>query len=120
MIARREWELPTEPEWEVERYELANAPELIRGVDRRAFLQGAAGGLLVLLLWKDAEAQESGGRRRGGRGGRGGGELPQEIGAWIRIDEDGKVTACTGKVEVGQNARTSLSQVVAEELRVPV
>ena len=30
------------------------------------------------------------------------------------------VTACTGKVEIGQNIRTSLSQTVADELRVPL
>src|SRR5262249_13489534 len=31
--------------------------------------------------------------------------------------EDGKVTVFTGKVEMGQNIRTSLTQQVAEELR---
>src|SRR4029077_10402044 len=44
----------------------------------------------------------------------------QEIGAWIHISEQGKITVYTGKVEIGQNIRTSLSQVVAEELRVSV
>src|SRR5207244_12304706 len=34
--------------------------------------------------------------------------------------EDGGVTVYTGKVEMGQNIRTSLTQAVAEELRVPV
>ncbi len=42
---------------------------------------------------------------------------PQEIGAWLHIGEDGQVTVYTGKVEVGQNIRTSLTQAVAEELR---
>jgi isoquinoline 1-oxidoreductase len=37
----------------------------------------------------------------------------------VHIDEDGKVTVFTGKVEIGQNIRTSLAQQVAEELRVP-
>ena len=46
--------------------------------------------------------------------------MPQEIGAWIHIGETGKITVYTGKVEIGQNIRTSLSQVVAEELRVGV
>ena len=35
------------------------------------------------------------------------------------IAADSKVTVFTGKVEVGQNIRTSLAQQVAEELRVP-
>jgi len=40
--------------------------------------------------------------------------------SWLRIHRDGTVTVYTGKVEVGQNIRTSLTQAVAEELRVPV
>ena len=43
-----------------------------------------------------------------------------EVDAWIHIGEDGKVTVYTGKVEVGQNIRTSLSKLVAEELMVPI
>lgn len=42
------------------------------------------------------------------------------IASWIHIDEAGKITVFTGKVEVGQNIRTSLAQVVAEELFVDV
>ncbi|MEJ7769271.1 MAG: molybdopterin cofactor-binding domain-containing protein [Chitinophagaceae bacterium] len=42
-----------------------------------------------------------------------------QVGAWLHIGEDGIVSVFTGKVEVGQNIRTSLSQVVAEELQVP-
>src|SRR5690554_5994852 len=42
------------------------------------------------------------------------------IAAWIHINEAGKITVFTGKVEVGQNIRTSLAQIVAEELFVPV
>jgi CO/xanthine dehydrogenase Mo-binding subunit len=43
----------------------------------------------------------------------------QELEAWLHIGGDGKVTVYTGKVEMGQNIRTSLAQQVAEELRVP-
>src|SRR5208282_148053 len=46
--------------------------------------------------------------------------LPQDLGAWLHIGEDSVVTVYTGKVEIGQNIRTSLSQVVAEELHCPV
>ena len=46
-------------------------------------------------------------------------ELPTDIAAWLAIAPDSKVTVFTGKVEVGQNIRTSLAQQVAEELRVP-
>jgi isoquinoline 1-oxidoreductase len=42
-----------------------------------------------------------------------------EIGPWVHIDGEGVITAYVGKAEVGQNIRTSLAQIVGEELRVP-
>jgi CO/xanthine dehydrogenase Mo-binding subunit len=81
-------------------------------VDRRDFLRILGGGILVCLC-APAAAQESG-RMRGGR------ELPKDIAAWLHIAQDGHVTVFTGKVEMGQNIRTSLAQQVAEELHVPV
>jgi isoquinoline 1-oxidoreductase len=39
-------------------------------------------------------------------------------GAWIHLDADGAVTAFTGKVDVGQDSRTALALLVAEELGV--
>src|SRR5207245_9296737 len=46
-------------------------------------------------------------------------ELPKEITSWLHIGEDGVVTGFTGKAEMGQNIRTSISQTIADELRVP-
>src|SRR5205823_2132563 len=62
-----------------------------------------------------AEAQPPG-RGRGGLGGGG----RRDVSAWLHIGEDSAVTVFTGKVEIGQNIRTELTQVVAEELRTPV
>jgi nicotinate dehydrogenase subunit B len=103
---------------EVERYELFEGPAYSFAPDRRDFLKMLGGGILVMIALSGEEvaAQESGGGRRGGR--RGGAAVPQNIGAWIHVRPDGRVTAFTGKVEVGQNARTSLTHVVAEELRM--
>jgi isoquinoline 1-oxidoreductase len=111
-----EWEFPIEPE----RYELREAlGDLFESEPtRRDFLRVLGGGLVVLCLLNEAEAQPPPGgpvRRRGG----GGAPLPREIGAWLHIAEDGAITAYTGKAEVGQNIRTSLAQAVADELRVP-
>jgi nicotinate dehydrogenase subunit B len=39
--------------------------------------------------------------------------------AWIRIDANGKVTAFTGKVELGQGFKTAFQQIAAEEMDVP-
>ena len=100
--------------FEIERYELHDSVDWPAALGRRDFVKLLGGGLVVLLLLEEASAQESGGGRRGGFGGRG----PKEIGAWLHVGADGSVTAYTGKVEIGQNIRASLAQVVAEELRV--
>jgi len=84
----------------------------ISELDRRDFLKVLGGGLLVCLTNTSSWAQESG-RAFGGH------ELPKELSAWLHIAADGRVSVFTGKVEVGQNIRTSLAQLVAEELRVP-
>jgi isoquinoline 1-oxidoreductase len=102
---------------EPERYELFENPAWFSELDRREFFRIAGGGVVVaLLLGEVAAARQPPG---GGRGGGGQGQ-PRELGAWIHIGEDSAVTVYTGKVEVGQNIRTSLTQVVAEELRAPV
>jgi isoquinoline 1-oxidoreductase len=100
---------------EPERYELWEEAGLALEVDRREFFRIAGAGLVVALVLQDALAAQP--PRQGGR--RGGGAMPQEIGGWLHIGEDSSITAYTGKVEIGQNIRTSLTQVVAEELRVP-
>ena len=101
---------------EPERYELHAAPLYRFELDRREFFKVLGCGLVVLFLAEVAPGQESGGGRPGGRN-RG---RPTEISAWLHIGEDGMVTVFTGKAEVGQNIRTSLTQAVAEELRLPV
>src|SRR5438093_1225214 len=107
----------SEVPFELERYELYDDPHFRLECDRREFLQALGGGILVCLVSREVLAmQPPGQRRRRGFGG----AMPQEIGAWIHIGETGKITVYTGKVEIGQNIRTSLSQVVAEELRVGV
>ena len=80
---------------------------------RRDFFAVLGGGVVVLLVNDDEiYAQESG---RGGRA-----NVPQNVSAWVHIGEDGIVTVYSGKVEVGQNSRTSLTQAAAEELHAPV
>lgn len=113
MTASSEDEILYEPE----RYELAVGPAYHFELARRDFLKTLGGGIFIVTTVRGVLAQdESGGGRRGPRGG----TLAQEIGAWLHISEDGVVTAYTGKVEVGQDIRTSLSQAVAEELRAPL
>ncbi len=82
---------------------------------RRDFFRVLGGGILVLLV-DDSDAQESGGGARRGTNQ----AAPSDLGAWLHINDSGMVHVFTGKVEVGQNARTSLTQAAAEELRLPV
>src|SRR5215475_10926826 len=112
MSAKTNFEIPLEPE----RYELRAGSPYRFDLDRRDFFRFLGAGIVVVSVLKPAmAAQESGGGRQ-----RRGQALPQEINAWLHIGDSGKVTVYTGKVEVGQNIRTSLSQAVAEELHVPV
>jgi CO/xanthine dehydrogenase Mo-binding subunit len=57
-----------------------------------------------------------------GRGGAGGGQRSQvdarQLDAWIGIAADGRVTAHTGKCELGQGMQTAQMQLIAEELSV--
>jgi nicotinate dehydrogenase subunit B len=96
---------------EPDRLELFAPPTYRFEVARRDFFRIVGSGVVVACAAGDARAQESGRTRRGN-------ELPRNIGAWLHIAENGTVTAYTGKTEVGQNIRTSLTQAVAEELRV--
>jgi nicotinate dehydrogenase subunit B len=99
---------------EPERYELTAGPAYHFEPTRRQLLQLLGGGIIVFLFEDTLAAQEPGRGRRPGAGR----EMPQEISAWLHVGEDGGATVFTGKVEIGQNIRTSLTQVVAEELRV--
>ena len=99
---------------EVERYELAEAASYRFDLERRTFIRifAAMGGGLAVIAHAPALAQESGrGRVR---------SAPVDLSAWLHIDEQGRVTVYTGKVEIGQNIRTSLAQTVADELHVPL
>lgn len=98
---------------EPDRYELAEPPRYRFALSRRRFLGTVGAGVVVLVVVRDGLSLE---------------EQPtgepvlaqaDAIGAWLHIGEDGAVTVFTGKVEVGQDIRTSLTQAVAEELGVP-
>jgi nicotinate dehydrogenase subunit B len=108
--------LLTEPVLEPERYEL-NAPPAYRfELDRRDFFKVLGGGIAVFLVLKGEQMfpQAREGRSRFEE------HLPQNLGAWLHIAPSGGVTVYTGKAEMGQNIRTSLTQAVAEELRAPL
>ena len=45
---------------------------------------------------------------------------PNEVDGFLSIDADGQVTVYSGKVDLGTGLRTALTQIVAEELDVPL
>lgn len=110
----KEWTLPP---FEAERYELYGPSVEPFTLERREFFRLLGCGILVLLVSPRGIAGRSaaGGAVQDGRPG-----TPRDVSSWLHVGEDGVVTVFTGKVEVGQNIRTSLSQVVAEEIRVPL
>ena len=84
-------------------------------LSRRDFLARLGTGIVIFVSFGDlASAQESG--RRGGRGG----GVPADFNAFLRIGEDGRATCFTGKIEMGQGPITSLPQMLAEELDLPL
>ena len=103
-------------EIELDRFELFQKPQYNFDLDRRDFLKGFSLGIVFIVPLTSALAQQRG---ESGRGGFNQG-LPNDVGAWIHLDEDGQVNVFTGKVEVGQNTRTTLTESVADELHVPM
>jgi nicotinate dehydrogenase subunit B len=111
--------LTVPPEIELERYELREAQRCRFAFDRRGFMKSIGGGIAILLVARAAVAADAQAAQESGQSFQRH-PIPQVIDAWLHIAPSGAVTVFTGKVEVGQNIRTSLSQTVADELRVPM
>jgi len=79
---------------------------------RRDFLKLLGGGIVVTFLVDDLSIAQS--QRPAGR------EYPEDFNAYLRIHENGRVSCLSGKIEQGQGVITSLGQMLAEELDVPM
>ena len=78
--------------------------ESLYPVNRREFLQGLGGGIVILFTVGAGSCRAGQGR--------------PDFNAYLRIGEDGRVTCFTGKIEMGQGPITSLAQTLADELDV--
>ncbi|MCZ7637387.1 MAG: molybdopterin-dependent oxidoreductase [Verrucomicrobia bacterium] len=85
-----------------------DSSELGPAMNRRSFVQVLGAGLVLAVSGAAAFGQ--------GRGGRGGGG--PRVSTRLHIGHDGTITVLTGKIEMGQGARTQLTQAAAEELHV--
>ena len=100
---------------EPERYELKEGPSYVFEMSRRDFARFGVAGIVVVIASGSLRAQETpAGLHFEPR------PIPTDVSAWLHIDEKGTVTGRTGKVEIGQNIRTSLAQAIADELRIPL
>ena len=81
-------------------------------VSRRNFLKTVGGGIVIFFLVGDESVLEA--QRRGGQA------LPEDFNGFLRIGPDGRVTCFTGKIEMGQGIITSLAQMLADEMDVPL
>jgi isoquinoline 1-oxidoreductase len=98
---------------DLHREALFSVPEAIvpparegNGFSRRSFCKLLGGGIVILITAKPAKMFA---QRRG---------YPEDLNAYLRIDENGGVTLFSGKIEMGQGIHTSLAQMAAEELGV--
>ena len=81
---------------------------------RRDFFKTLGGGIVVFFFAGVLPAQERGARPAAPQ------DLPADFNAFLRIGADGRVGLFTGKIEMGQGIITSLAQMLADELDVPV
>ncbi len=80
-------------------------------LSRREFLKTLGGGIVIFFFVGDISVLEA---QRRGRG------YPEDFNAYLRIGPDGRVSCFTGKIEMGQGIITSLGQMLADELDVPL
>ena len=82
--------------------------------NRRQFLVGT-GALIVSFSWSASTIStfaEDGAKAKS--------VAADEVDAFLAIDDKGTVTVYSGKVDLGTGVRTAMTQIVAEELDVPI
>jgi nicotinate dehydrogenase subunit B len=92
---------------------LSSASSNRRGLPRRDFFKILGSGIIIFfrpwgaidLMGIPADQARS---------------LPKDYNAFLQIAEDGTVSCFTGKIEMGQGIITSLPQMMADELNVPI
>lgn len=80
-------------------------------LSRRDFLKISGGGLFIFFAPGTFGEID---QRQRGRG------YPTDLNAYLKIGEDGRVSLFCSKIEMGQGIFTSMAQMLAEELDVPL
>jgi isoquinoline 1-oxidoreductase len=85
------------------------------GMPRRDFLKKLGGGIFFFLApWPAIDLSAIPAAQQARR------SLPKDYNAFLQVAEDGTVSLFTGKIEMGQGIITSLPQMMADELNVPL
>src|SRR4029078_5476353 len=92
----------------------ARAALALAGFSRRTFLKGS--GVLVVSFAATGVAGTLEAAFDQGFNG----QASNRLDSWIAIAADQRVTAYTGKAELGQGLYTAQTQLIAEELSVPI
>lgn len=86
------------------------------GLSRRRFLQSSG---VLIVAFSTADLADRLGLAPASVSAQGG-NTPQTLDSWISIDSSGRITAYTGRAEMGQGTTTVQTQLIAEELSVPM
>ena len=90
-----------------------NSASSPRGMRRRSFVKALGGGIVLFFApWDALDLMALPAEQRR--------SLTKDYNAFLHIAEDGTVSCFTGKIEMGQGVITSLAQMMAEELSVPL
>jgi CO/xanthine dehydrogenase Mo-binding subunit len=87
------------------------------GFSRRDFLRGAGA---LIVAFRAAPGFEALAFGQGPAGTQAQSINPKLLDSWIAVGADGRITAYSGKCEFGQGISTAQTQLVAEELSVPL
>src|ERR1700682_5708142 len=81
-------------------------------INRRLLLQATGALIITFSLMPDAASAQSASPAKA--------VSPDRVDGFLAIDSDGAVLVYSGKVDLGTGVRTAFTQIVAEELDVPL
>jgi nicotinate dehydrogenase subunit B len=88
------------------------------GLTRRGLLQAAGGGSLIIGFGLAGAVAQTTGTKTNASGAKT--VAADEVDSYLAIGADGRITVFSGKVDLGTGIRTAMTQIVAEELDVPM
>jgi len=93
--------------------EIRKSGSASQGIKRRSFVKALGGGIVLFFApWSALNLMALPAEQRR--------SLTKDYNAFLHIAEDGTVSCFTGKIEMGQGVITSLAQMMADELNVPL